>query len=151
MARKTVPAKRAKKKAAAGAKRPAVVAQRSSELDQVQRSLEGLSVAALREVIEFATDLIEQKTEGVKRSFIEEVTARAVSLGLSVTDLFSRSTPPAAVKKAAPVVKIAGGKGTGATVKYRGPNGEEWSGRGRPARWITELEAKGKKRADYAA
>ena len=149
MARKTVPAKRAKKKAAP-AKRPAVVAQRSSELDQVQKSLEGLSVAALREVIESATDLIEQKTEGVKRSFIEEVTARAVSLGLSVTDLFSRSTPPAAVKKAAPVLK-AGGKRASPGAKYRNPEtGEERSGRGRPARWIVTAEAAGKKRESFA-
>jgi DNA-binding protein H-NS len=144
VARKTVPVKRAKKRAAP-AKKPAVVAQRSPEVNQLLKSLEGLSVAALREVIESATDLIEQKTEGVKRSFIEEVTARAVSLGLSVTDLFTRSTP----EKAAPA-KSAGGKRASPGVKYRGPNGEEWSGRGRPARWITELEAQGKKRADYA-
>ena len=147
MARKTAPAKRAKK-AAAPAKKAAITQSRSFEMNKLLKSLENLSVADLRKVIESATTMIEQKTEGVKRSFIEEVTARAVSLGLSVTDLFGRSTPVAA-KKAAPA-RSAGGTRASPGVRYRGPNGEEWSGRGRPARWLTELEAQGKKRADYA-
>jgi DNA-binding protein H-NS len=144
VARKTAPAKRAKK-AAAPAKKAAITQSRSFEMNKLLKSLENLSVADLRKVIESATTMIEQKTEGVKRSFIEEVTARAVSLGLSVTDLFGRSTPVAA-KQAAPATSAGASPG----VKYRGPNGEEWSGRGRPARWLTELEAQGKKRADYA-
>jgi DNA-binding protein H-NS len=144
VARKIVPAKRAKK-SATPARKTASALRQSPEMNKLQSSLEGLSVADLRKVIESATTMIEQKTEGVKRSFIEEVTARAASLGLSVTDLFSKSTPA----KAAPA-KSAGGTHASPAVKYRGPNGEEWSGRGRPARWITELEAQGKKRADYA-
>jgi DNA-binding protein H-NS len=37
------------------------------------------------------------------------------------------------------------------TVKYRGPNGETWSGgRGRKPRWVTEALAKGKKIEDFA-
>jgi DNA-binding protein H-NS len=144
VARKTAPAKRAKK-AAAPAKKAAITQSRSFEMNKLLKSLENLSVADLRKVIESATTMIEQKTEGVKRSFIEEVTARAVSLGLSVTDLFGRSMPVAA-KQAAPAKSAGASPG----VKYRGPNGEEWSGRGRPARWLTELEAQGKKRADYA-
>ena len=36
------------------------------------------------------------------------------------------------------------------TVKYRGPNGETWSGgRGRKPRWVTEALAKGKKLEDF--
>ena len=38
-----------------------------------------------------------------------------------------------------------------AVVKYRGPNGETWSGgRGRKPRWVTEALAKGKKIEDFA-
>jgi DNA-binding protein H-NS len=40
-------------------------------------------------------------------------------------------------------------KGTKVPVKYRGPNGETWSGRGLAPRWLTDLEAKGKKRETY--
>jgi DNA-binding protein H-NS len=40
-------------------------------------------------------------------------------------------------------------KGRKATAKYRGPNGETWAGRGLPPRWLTALEAKGKKREQF--
>ena len=40
--------------------------------------------------------------------------------------------------------------GTPKTVKYRGPDGETWSGgRGRKPRWVTEALAKGKKLEDF--
>jgi DNA-binding protein H-NS len=40
-------------------------------------------------------------------------------------------------------------KGRKAPIKFRGPNGETWSGRGLAPRWLTELESKGKKRDSY--
>lgn len=41
--------------------------------------------------------------------------------------------------------------GAKAAVKYRGPNGETWSGgRGRKPRWVTEALSKGKKLEDFA-
>jgi DNA-binding protein H-NS len=40
-------------------------------------------------------------------------------------------------------------KGKKAPVKFRGPGGETWSGRGLAPRWLAELEAKGKKRESY--
>lgn len=33
--------------------------------------------------------------------------------------------------------------------KYRGPNGEEWAGRGRTPRWVLAIEAEGKSRDDF--
>lgn len=35
------------------------------------------------------------------------------------------------------------------TVKYRGPNGQEWTGRGRAPNWIIEMEKSGRKRTDF--
>ena len=40
-------------------------------------------------------------------------------------------------------------KGRKAPIKYRGPEGETWSGRGLAPRWLAELEKKGKKRDSY--
>ena len=40
-------------------------------------------------------------------------------------------------------------KGRKVAVKYRGPDGETWSGRGLAPRWLSALEAKGKKRDSY--
>ena len=33
--------------------------------------------------------------------------------------------------------------------KYRGPNGETWSGRGIPPKWLTALEASGRNREEF--
>lgn len=78
---------------------------------------------------------------------INEIKARIAELGLSAADLGfaaapkgSRGTPGRATSvRAAPAVK------------YRGPNGETWSGgRGRKPGWIVELLAAGKNIEDYA-
>jgi len=51
---------------------------------------------------------------------------------------------------AAPRKRAAGGKGK-AAVKYRGPNGETWSGgRGRKPRWVQEALKAGRKIEDFA-
>jgi DNA-binding protein H-NS len=33
--------------------------------------------------------------------------------------------------------------------KYRGPNGELWSGRGRPPRWLQHALSQGRRREDF--
>jgi DNA-binding protein H-NS len=49
------------------------------------------------------------------------------------------------------VRKRNSGRGAKAHVKYRGPNGETWSGgRGRKPKWVTDALAKGKKLEDFA-
>ena len=122
-----------------------------SELDKVLTALEVLTVPSLRKVMEACERILEQKTEGERKTFVEEVTARAAGLGMSIADLLKRAVPDAVMSsRRVTTAKKAGGKRASPGVKYRGPKGEEWGGRGRPARWITELEAQGKKRADYA-
>jgi DNA-binding protein H-NS len=122
-----------------------------SELDKVLTALEVFTVPSLRKVMEACERILEQKTEGERKTFVEEVTARAAGLGMSIADLLKRAVPDAVMSsRRVTTAKKAGGKRASPGVKYRGPKGEEWGGRGRPARWITELEAQGKKRADYA-
>src|SRR5262249_53889737 len=41
------------------------------------------------------------------------------------------------------------GSSASAPVKYRGPNAEEWSGRGRAPVWLKNLEAEGHNREEY--
>ena len=40
-------------------------------------------------------------------------------------------------------------KGRKVAPKYRGPNGETWTGRGLAPRWLADLEKKGKKRDSF--
>ena len=75
---------------------------------------------------------------------IEDIKEKVKAYGLSAQDLgFSGG---AGAKR-----KRSGGSPTKAAVKYRGPNGETWSGgRGRKPRWVTEALAAGKKIEQFA-
>ena len=121
-----------------------------SELDKVLTALEGFPVSSLRKVMDSCEQILERTTEGERRTFIEEVTARAAGLGMSITDLLKRAVPGGGAPPR-PVEKKAAGKTASPGIKYRGPDGQIWSGRGRPARWITELEAQGRKREEFVA
>ncbi len=52
-----------------------------------------------------------------------------------------------------PIGTSSRGRGTGGSKsiapKFRGPNGETWSGRGIPPKWLTALEATGRNREEF--
>ena len=110
--------------------------------DKFRALVYNLSTQELDDLIKVATGRKNDELASAKASFLDEVKARAATLGMSLADLVGLGGG-----------KTAGGqKAAGPTgVKYRNPKtGETWSGRGRPARWITELEAKGQKREKFA-
>lgn len=57
-------------------------------------------------------------------------------------EMISRKSIGAATKKTPEKTIVA--------AKFRGPNGETWSGRGLSPRWLTSLIAQGAKREDFA-
>lgn len=104
--------------------------------------LDSLSVSGLRAVAERAQALVKEKADSERQALIDDVTARAKDLGLSVKDLFGIREAKAGRK--------AGAKRGGVPVKYQGPNPQDqWSGRGRPPRWMQALEAEGRKRDEF--
>jgi DNA-binding protein H-NS len=101
-----------------------------------------LSAQELDELLKAATARKNEEVASAKASFLDEVRAKAASLGMSLADLVSLGAGKLAPK---------GGGKTGLAAKFRNPNtGETWSGRGRPAKWLTDLEAKGRKRKEFA-
>jgi DNA-binding protein H-NS len=110
----------------------------------VQNTIEKMSVPEITALIEFARQTLEQKQIAARDALLAEFRERAASVGLSLDDLIAQSAKPARAAKAK-------GGTVGLPVKYRGPNGEEWSGRGRTPKWLTAAEAAGKKREDFAA
>ena len=70
-----------------------------------------------------------------------KVAESAQNLGVSIHELFGLQQQPAKRE-----TKHARGK---QPAKYRGPNGEEWSGRGPAPRWLKALLTKGKTKADF--
>jgi DNA-binding protein H-NS len=88
---------------------------------------------------------------------VQDIVAKMQAFGISLKDIQAETTrnskartkpktsPKAAKSKAA---KPAGG-GTVAA-KYRGPNGETWSGRGLTPKWLAVLVANGKTKEEFA-
>jgi DNA-binding protein H-NS len=151
MAKKAQQVSRKKAVKAAPKKAPTRLVAVPSDFRRLLSSLEDLTTVDLKKVIEHAQALIEHKTEGDRRSFVEEVTARAKGFGMSVADLFGKAVPASMRStKTQDKRKNAGKKLGSAPVKFRSPSGETWAGRGRPPRWLSALEAEGKKRADFA-
>lgn len=85
-------------------------------------------------------EMLLKKAEELRQQEVTEVLrdikAKMAQYGITVEDL-SGGPKKLASKKTV-------------SVKYRGPNGEEWSGRGRPPVWMTEAVEQGKSREDFA-
>lgn len=136
------PRKVAGRKPPAPAKRKAAMSGVAS--GKIRALVYNLSASELDELIRIAAERKNEQLVSAKASFLDEVKARAASLGMSLADLVGLGNGKAAGNQSSAA-------GSGAPAKYRNPEtGETWSGRGRPARWITELEAKGRKREEFA-
>lgn len=101
-------------------------------------------MATYIELMEQAQQLMAE-AEQVRQKEIDAVIAdirqKMETYGLTVQDIGGT---------AAPRRRSGGAKGK-AAVKYRGPNGETWSGgRGRKPRWVEEALKSGKKLEDFA-
>jgi DNA-binding protein H-NS len=87
---------------------------------------------------------IDDEVESRKSREIEalraKITESAQTLGVSIHELFGLQQP------AKRETKHARGK---QPARFRGPNGEEWSGRGPAPRWMKVFLAKGKSKADF--
>ena len=80
--------------------------------------------------------ILEKQIEAARQAELSEVIARVKQLiaeyGLTAADL--------GFKMAGAMGMVAGKIRLPVAVKYRGPNGETWSGRGKPPNWLTRLE-----------
>jgi DNA-binding protein H-NS len=107
-------------------------------------NLDELTPAELEKLISDATATLETKKEAARHTFLAEMTEKAAAIGLDLSTLFTSPAPRKSGRKP------RSDAGKRAAVKYRGPNGEEWSGRGRRPNWVTEAMKGDKKLEDFA-
>jgi DNA-binding protein H-NS len=106
--------------------------------------------------------LQKQASEIKSREFnktVQDILAKMQAFGITVKDLQptkvrgakARSKTSVSAKHIDHKVKKKTSKG-GAIVaaKYRGPNGETWSGRGLTPRWLAALVAQGQNKEEFA-
>lgn len=74
---------------------------------------------------------------------VQEIQAKMQAFGITVQDLQGAG---ASVRKTKGKVKTS----SPAAAKFRGPNGELWSGRGLMPRWLSALVAQGKTKEEFA-
>ena len=109
-----------------------------------QIDLNSLSAADLTGLIEQAKAELEKKKEGARAALLDEMTSKAAALGLSLDGLLgSKKSPRTNVRQ------VRSDRGSKLGAKYRSPNGEEWTGRGRKPLWLTKFEEQGKKREEF--
>jgi DNA-binding protein H-NS len=85
---------------------------------------------------------IEELRAAELRSAVAHVRQLVAEWGLSPEDCGFKSGIAATRKQAKSTSVVA--------AKYRGPNGEIWSGRGRAPKWLVALEAEGRQRAEFS-
>lgn len=110
-----------------------------------QIDLDSLSVEDLTQLIQEAEAKRAEKQEGAKAALIEEMTAKAAALGMSLDALMGKQSAPRTN-----VRKVRGDAGKPVAVKYRGPNDATWTGRGRMPKWLTEAIERGKGKEEFA-
>ncbi|MBU0587321.1 MAG: H-NS histone family protein [Gammaproteobacteria bacterium] len=88
---------------------------------------------------------------------VQEIRAKMQAFGISLKDLQVGKAPrgnKAKVKVGESAKRIAAGtkkkSGTTVAVKYQGPNGESWSGRGLTPRWLASLVVQGRTKEEFA-
>jgi DNA-binding protein H-NS len=108
----------------------------------VMSAIDQMSIQELAALIQVAEKKRQKKLETAQHDLIAEFRARAAELGLSMDALM----PPAATMR-----RTKEETGARLPAKFRGPNGEEWTGRGRVPKWLAALEATGRSRAEFSA
>ena len=126
----------------------------SENADVPPDDLDRMTVQQLTTLIAAAEAKRRDKLEDARAALRSEMEQRTAELGIALGDLFS--TP----EQQAPAEQVAAKNGRRArkprddigakrAAKYRGPNGEEWSGRGRTPKWMAVLEAEGRGREEF--
>lgn len=118
-----------------------------------------VSVSNLIDIQSQIEKLQKQAGEIKTREFdktVQEILAKMQAYGISSKDIqagkvrSAKSRGKAAVKSAGSQRKQKTQSKTVLPAKYRGPNGEGWSGRGLTPRWLNALLVGGKTREDFA-
>lgn len=124
--------------------------------------LKGTFMSNLMEIQSQIEKLQKQASEIKTKEFdktVQEILAKMQAFGITTKDLQpgkrrgikGKSMPKAGKSAANGRRKPAAGKGGQVVAaKYRGPNGETWSGRGLAPRWLAALLATGKTKEDFA-
>jgi len=105
----------------------------------INEVMDTLSAQDLRVIRDTADKKRQAKLKVAQATAIAEMREKFGQLDLSFEEVLASEGNKKTKRRA----------GVSARVKYRSPDGEEWSGRGRAPVWIKNLEAEGHNREEY--
>ena len=108
--------------------------------------LDHMTVAELTALRDAAEAKRLEKLDEAKNAVLAETRAKLAELGLT---LEAALPAPAGSGQGGQGRKKRSDAGQPLAVKYRGPSGETWSGRGRVPKWLQTLEAEGRNREEF--
>lgn len=105
--------------------------------DQMKIDLDAMTVPELEELIEAARDRIDQKRTEARATLRARLEEMAANAGLTLEEVVAPAMPAKVSRQPR--------QGTGKPIppKYRTPNGDTWSGRGRMPKWAAAIVAEG--------
>ena len=126
----------------------------SENADAPAVDLDRMSVPQLKALIAAAEAKRRDKLDDARAALRIEMERKAAELGIAPSDLFSAPGQQAPAEQAVGkngrrARKPRDDIGTKRAAKFRGPSGEEWSGRGRTPKWLAALEAEGRGREEF--
>jgi DNA-binding protein H-NS len=102
-----------------------------------------LTAQQLRDVRDTAEARRREKLEEAKNAVLAETRAKLGELELTLEEVVR----PRPARTRSRRTRLDAGREL--PVKYRGPNAETWSGRGRAPQWMRELEEQGRNRDEF--
>ena len=123
----------------------------SENADAPAVDLDRMTVQQLTTLIAAAEAKRRDKLEDARAALRSEMERKAAELGISAAELFPPTARQETTGQRTRGRKPPSDAGAKRAAKFRNPEtGEEWSGRGRPPRWLAALEAKGRDRKEFA-
>src|SRR3954470_10326291 len=110
--------------------------------------LDRMTVAELTALRNAAEAKRREKLDHARNAVLEDTRAKLAELGLTLEAVLPT---PISVGQGGQGRKKRRDAGQPLPVKYRGPGGETWSGRGCMPKWLQTLEAEGRNREEFRA
>ena len=115
-------------------------------IERIHKMIASLSYAEMDELIALIQRERAGKMDEARRSLKAEFEAKAALIGLTSGQIFSQShgaqEKPKRGKKGEQQSALV-------AVKFRSPNGQTWSGRGRKPIWLVQAEAAGQMAEEF--
>jgi DNA-binding protein H-NS len=111
-------------------------------LTLIEDAMDRLPVEELVTIRDIAEAKRLEHLEEAKNAIVEEMRRKLEKLGMSLEEALPQSASRGGRKPRSDA-------GRPLPVRYRSPNGDTWSGRGYPPKWVTQLESEGHNREEF--